>query len=138
MAGFVEAAAPFSGGDVEPDDTNPASEIQDPNLTPDPQSSPIAAWDEATFLTRFRGGKVFRGSSMPLGELCRDDRRRRAQPVPLPPFAGAGGRGRWSVASAGRLEAAQFVDRFRHLALRRGDFCRRRADLFAWTVPHSL
>ena len=65
MAGFVETAPPFSGGDVEPDDTDPASEIQAPNLTPDPTSSPLAAWDEATFVTRFRGGKVFPGSSMP-------------------------------------------------------------------------
>ena len=59
MAGFVETSAPFSGGDVESDDKDPASEIESPNLTPDPKSSPIAAWDEATFVTRFRGGKVF-------------------------------------------------------------------------------
>ena len=36
-----------------------------PNLTPDPKSSPLAAWDEATFLARFRGGKVFAGTHMP-------------------------------------------------------------------------
>jgi len=65
MAGFVETSVPFSGGDVQADETDPTSELQAPNLTPDPKSSPIAAWDEATFLTRFRGGKVFRGSDMP-------------------------------------------------------------------------
>ena len=65
MAGFVETRPPFSGGDTEQDETDPTSEIQAPNLTPDPTSSPIAAWDEATFLTRFRGGKVFAGSRMP-------------------------------------------------------------------------
>jgi mono/diheme cytochrome c family protein len=65
MAGFVETGVPFSGGDVEPDETDPASEFEAPNLTPDPKSSPIAAWDEATFVTRFRAGKVFRGSHMP-------------------------------------------------------------------------
>jgi mono/diheme cytochrome c family protein len=65
MAGFAETGVPFSGGDVESDETDPASEIQAPNLTPDPKSSPIAAWDEATFVTRFRGGKVFAGSPMP-------------------------------------------------------------------------
>ena len=64
MAGFVETGrSPFSGGDVEADETDPAIGIRAPNLTPDPTSSPLAAWDEATFVTRFRGGKVFRGSS---------------------------------------------------------------------------
>jgi hypothetical protein len=52
---------PFSGGDVEADEVDPAFEFQAPNLTPDPKSSPIAAWDEATFLAAFRGGKVFAG-----------------------------------------------------------------------------
>jgi mono/diheme cytochrome c family protein len=65
MAGFVEVATPFTGGDVEPDEVDPASEFAAPNLTPDPASSPIGAWDEATFLTRFRGGRVFAGSHMP-------------------------------------------------------------------------
>jgi mono/diheme cytochrome c family protein len=65
MAGFVETSVPFSGGDVQSDSTDPTSEIQAPNLTPDPGSSPIAGWDEATFLARFRGGKVFPGSGMP-------------------------------------------------------------------------
>ena len=65
MAGFVETGVPFSGGDVEGDETDPVAEFEAPNLTPDPASSPLAAWDEATFVTRFRGGKAFRGSSMP-------------------------------------------------------------------------
>jgi mono/diheme cytochrome c family protein len=65
MAGFVETSAPFTGGDVEPDDEEPGSEFASPNLTPDPTSSPLAAWDEATFLARFRGGKVFPGTNMP-------------------------------------------------------------------------
>ena len=65
MAGFVETAVPFSGGDVDADEVDPAFEFQAPNLTPDPKSSPLAAWDEATFLARFRGGKVFAGTHMP-------------------------------------------------------------------------
>jgi mono/diheme cytochrome c family protein len=65
LAGFPESGVPFGGGDAEPDATDRAWEIQAPNLTPDPASSPIAAWDEATFVTRFRGGKVFAGSPMP-------------------------------------------------------------------------
>lgn len=65
MAGFVETGAPFAGGDVETDETDATTEFESPNLTPDRTSSPLAAWDEATFVTRFRGGKVFRGSSMP-------------------------------------------------------------------------
>lgn len=65
MAGFEEAAEPFTGGDIEPDDTDPTSEFEAPNLTPDPKSSPMAAWDEQAFVTRFRGGAVFAGSHMP-------------------------------------------------------------------------
>ena len=65
MAGFVETAPPFSGGDVEPDETDPTQEFEAPNLTPDPASSPMAAWDEGTFLRRFRGGVVYRGTHMP-------------------------------------------------------------------------
>jgi mono/diheme cytochrome c family protein len=65
MAGFAEAGIPFSGGDPDSDETDPTSEFAPPNLTPDATSSPIAAWDEATFVTRFRGGAVFRGSHMP-------------------------------------------------------------------------
>ena len=65
MAGFAEVGIPFSGGDPDPDDTDPAAEFASPNLTPDPASSPIAGWDEATFLTRFRGGAAFKGTHMP-------------------------------------------------------------------------
>jgi mono/diheme cytochrome c family protein len=65
MAGFVEVAPPFTGGDVEPDEADPASEFAAPNLTPHAGSSPLGAWDEATFVTRFRGGLVLPGSHMP-------------------------------------------------------------------------
>jgi mono/diheme cytochrome c family protein len=65
MAGFVETGPPFSGGDVDADETDASFEIKAPNLTPDPTSSPIAAWDEDTFVTRFHGGRVFAGSPMP-------------------------------------------------------------------------
>jgi mono/diheme cytochrome c family protein len=63
--GFAMVGAPFAGGGSEPDESDPASEFQAPNLTPDPKTGRIAAWDEATFLTRFRGGKAFKGSHMP-------------------------------------------------------------------------
>jgi mono/diheme cytochrome c family protein len=65
LAGFKEVAPPFSGGDPDADETDPASEFVPPNLTPDPASSPIATWDEETFLTRFRAGVAFKGAHMP-------------------------------------------------------------------------
>ena len=59
-----------------------------PNLTPDPTSSPIAAWDEATFVTRFRAARCSRLGHA-VGELRRDDRCRRPQPVSLSALVGA-------------------------------------------------
>jgi mono/diheme cytochrome c family protein len=95
MAGFAEVATPFSGGDVEPDERDPASEFQAPNLTPDPASSPLAAWDEGTFLRRFRAGSVFAGSHMPwenLAELTDADVRSLYRYLrSLPPVPGAPG-----------------------------------------------
>ena len=43
----------------------PPGTFYTPNLTPDPKTGRIAAWDEETFVTRFRGGKAFAGSHMP-------------------------------------------------------------------------
>lgn len=63
--GFAMVGTAFAGGDVEPDESDPTSEFEAPNLTPDPKSGRIAAWDEETFVTRFRGGRAFTGSHMP-------------------------------------------------------------------------
>jgi mono/diheme cytochrome c family protein len=107
MAGFVEVAPAFTGGDVEPDESDAASEFAAPNLTPDATSSPIAAWDEATFVTRFRGGRVFAGSHMPwenFAELTESDVRSLYRYLrSLPPVATAAGPSRrpagWKPAS---------------------------------------
>ena len=49
----------------EADPTNAGFEFVYPNLTPDPETGHIIAWDEDTFVQRFRGGRVHAGSTMP-------------------------------------------------------------------------
>jgi mono/diheme cytochrome c family protein len=63
--GWAMVGTPFTGGDVEADESDPTSEFAAPNLTPDPKTGRIAAWDEDTFVTRFRGGRAYAGSHMP-------------------------------------------------------------------------
>jgi mono/diheme cytochrome c family protein len=63
--GFAMVGPALAGGGAEPDESDPGFEFQAPNLTPDPKTGRIAAWDEDTFLTRFRGGRAFKGSHMP-------------------------------------------------------------------------
>jgi hypothetical protein len=63
---FALSGAPFSGSAVaEPDPTDPDWEFVIPNLTPDPTTGQITAWDEERFVQRFREGRVFKGSKMP-------------------------------------------------------------------------
>ena len=62
---------PFAGGqrmDVAADATRV---YVTPNLTPDPESSPIGRWDEDTFLGRFRAPRHVEGSPMPWGAFAR-------------------------------------------------------------------
>ena len=63
--------APFGGGqrmDVAADNTKV---FVSPNLTPDPESGPIGAWTEDTFVARFRAGEMYPGTPMPWGAYKR-------------------------------------------------------------------
>lgn len=63
--------APFGGGqrmDVAADSTQV---FVSPNLTPDPETSPIGAWSEDVFVARFRVGELFPGTPMPWGAFKR-------------------------------------------------------------------
>jgi mono/diheme cytochrome c family protein len=64
---FALNGPPLSGSAAMPeaDSTNAGFEFVYPNLTPDPETGHITAWDEDTFLQRFRGGRVHAGSTMP-------------------------------------------------------------------------
>jgi mono/diheme cytochrome c family protein len=42
-----------------------------PNLTPDPESSPLGRWSEDDFLARFRRSRQVDGSPMPWGSFAR-------------------------------------------------------------------
>lgn len=42
-----------------------------PNLTPDPESSPIGQWSEDAFVARFRQGPLLDGTPMPWGAFAR-------------------------------------------------------------------
>jgi mono/diheme cytochrome c family protein len=85
----------FAGGqlmDVAADETKV---FVPPNLTPDPDTSPIGQWTEEAFLVRFRQGEVVKGSPMPWGAYARmteDDMRSVFRYLrTLPPVAHATG-----------------------------------------------
>ena len=65
------AGPPFAGGqrmDVAAD----ASRVYvTPNLTPDPETSPIGQWSEDAFVARFRAGPALEGTPMPWGAFAR-------------------------------------------------------------------
>jgi hypothetical protein len=42
-----------------------------PNLTPDPETSPIGRWSEDTFMARFRRSQQVPGTPMPWGAFAR-------------------------------------------------------------------
>ncbi|HJW28279.1 MAG TPA: c-type cytochrome [Saprospiraceae bacterium] len=63
---------PFSGGMYfEPDQFSGGRSFVTPNLTPDPNTSILANYSETSFLTRFRAGRVNKGSPMPWGSFGR-------------------------------------------------------------------
>ncbi|MCW5900794.1 MAG: cytochrome c [Flavobacteriales bacterium] len=65
---------PFAGGFyMEPDTFSQGWSFVTPNLTPDPETGHIAAWDEATFIKRFKTGRLQPGSHMPWGFVSRMD-----------------------------------------------------------------
>lgn len=55
----------------------PADEMSDgytfitPNLTPDAETGIIAQWNEQTFISRFKAGRVYKGSQMPWGSFSK-------------------------------------------------------------------
>lgn len=44
-----------------------------PNITPDPETGIMAAWDENTFKHRFHAGRIYTGTPMPWGAFSRLD-----------------------------------------------------------------
>ena len=86
---------PFGGGqrmDVAEDATKV---FVPPNLTPDPETSPIGKWNEDGFVGRVRAGEVVKGTPMPWGAFARmtdDDLRSIYRYLrTLPPFVHATG-----------------------------------------------
>jgi mono/diheme cytochrome c family protein len=66
LDGFVATGPLFSGENQADEDMhNPDQEIAVPNLTPDPTTGHITAWTEDSFVARFKGGRVIKGSKMP-------------------------------------------------------------------------
>ncbi|HXH18563.1 MAG TPA: cytochrome c [Chitinophagales bacterium] len=59
---------PFAGGMAfEPDAFSEGKSFMSPNITPHNGTGVIAAWSEEMFISRFRGGRVQKGSPMPWG-----------------------------------------------------------------------
>jgi mono/diheme cytochrome c family protein len=63
--------APFGGGQRMDVAADSSKVFVSPNLTPDPETSPIGAWSEDAFLARFRVGEIFPGTPMPWGAFKR-------------------------------------------------------------------
>jgi hypothetical protein len=65
---------PFSGGLIFPVSVESNGwTFVTPNLTPEMETGRIAGWDEATFIKRFRSGRIYRYSPMPWGPFSRLD-----------------------------------------------------------------
>ena len=62
---------PFGGGQRMDVAADPTKVFVTPNLTPDPETSPVGAWSEDTFVARFRAGEVVPGTPMPWGAFAR-------------------------------------------------------------------
>ena len=62
---------PFAGGQRMDVAADPSRVYVTPNLTPDPESSPIGQWPEDAFVARFRMGPQVEGSPMPWGAFAR-------------------------------------------------------------------
>ncbi len=65
---------PYAGGTFfEPDPFSEGYSFITPNLTPETESGIMAGWTEDNFITRFKSGRVHRGSPMPWGAFSRID-----------------------------------------------------------------
>ncbi len=63
--------ARFSGGQRMDVAADPTKVYVSPNLTPDPDTSPIGTWSEDAFIARFRVGPTIAGTPMPWGAFAR-------------------------------------------------------------------
>ncbi|HZI53447.1 MAG TPA: cytochrome c [Chitinophagaceae bacterium] len=62
----------FAGGfEMAADEFTEGFSFVTPNLTPDPETGIMANWNESTFVSRFRSGRVHKGSPMPWGAFSR-------------------------------------------------------------------
>ena len=61
----------FSGGQRMDVAADPTKVYVSPNLTPDPDTSPIGTWSEDAFVARFRVGPTIAGTPMPWGAFAR-------------------------------------------------------------------
>jgi len=65
---------PMAGGFLfTPDSFSEGYAYMSPNLTPDPKTGIISSWSEDAFVSRFKGGRVHKGSPMPWGAFSRMD-----------------------------------------------------------------
>ena len=63
---------PYAGGShFPPDEFSEGYAYVSPNLTPDKKTGVIANWTEEQFISRFKSGRVHRGSPMPWGAFSR-------------------------------------------------------------------
>lgn len=62
---------PFGGGQRMDVAADPTIVFVTPNLTPDPETSPIGRWSENTFMARFRRSQHVPGTPMPWGGFAR-------------------------------------------------------------------
>jgi mono/diheme cytochrome c family protein len=61
----------FAGGQRMDVAADPSQVFVTPNLTPDPETSPVGAWAEETFVARFKAGELIPGTPMPWGAFAR-------------------------------------------------------------------
>ena len=73
MSGAYIGAEYAGGGYFEPDSFTEGYSFVTPNLTPDKATGIMAQWNEKAFITRFRTGRVHKGSPMPWGAFSRID-----------------------------------------------------------------
>ncbi|MCX7737206.1 MAG: cytochrome C [Candidatus Kapabacteria bacterium] len=63
---------PYAGGSTfPPDEFSEGYAFKSPNLTPDKKTGVIANWTEDQFISRFKSGRIQRGSPMPWGAFSR-------------------------------------------------------------------
>jgi mono/diheme cytochrome c family protein len=60
----------FGGGQRMDVAADPTKVFVTPNLTPDPETSPVGAWPEEAFVARFRAGELVPGTPMPWGAFA--------------------------------------------------------------------